>query len=90
MVLGYEYWATSSRKKCYIETTQFPPRKRFVRCKLVFKTKYKPNEIFIRKKYKLVIKSHKQQKGINYEKTFALVAKMTIVRTLLAVATIKD
>lgn len=40
-------------------------------------------------KAKLVIFKHHQIKGINYDETFALMAKMVIARTFLAVKKIK-
>ena len=38
-------------------------------------------------KAKLVVLGNKQEFGVDYQETFALVAKMTIVRTILAIAT---
>ena len=37
-------------------------------------------------KAKLVVKGYKQQKGTDYEETFALVARIKMVKTLLSIA----
>ena len=43
-----------------------------------------------RYKARLVAQGYKQEYEIDYEETFALVAKMTIVRTLLCVAATRN
>ena len=40
-------------------------------------------------KARLVAKGYAQTRGVDYEETFALVAKMTSVRTVIALATAK-
>jgi len=71
------------------EITSLPPSKRAIRCKWLFKAKFKSDGIVKRKKARLVTQGCRQSKGINYEETFAPIAKTTIVRTVLAVATQK-
>ncbi|XP_011045946.1 PREDICTED: uncharacterized protein LOC105140704 [Populus euphratica] len=65
-----------------------PPSKSFVGCRWVYKIKTNSNGSIERYKARLVAKGYSQQYGIDYEKTFAPVAKMTIIRTFIAIASI--
>ena len=58
--------------------------------KWVYTIKVKPDGTLDRYKACLVAQGYEQEYGINYEETFAPVAKMTIVRTLLAIASCKQ
>lgn len=58
--------------------------------KWLFKTKYHPDGTIERHKSRLVILGCKQKLGEDYDQTFASVAKMTIVRTILAVVALQD
>ena len=69
--------------------TKLPVGKKAIGCKWLFKTKYRSDGTIERHKARLVIQGCRQQKGIDYEETFAPVAKMTIVRSVLAVASIQ-
>ena len=51
---------------------------------MVFTIKYKPNGLIEWYKAKLVAKGYTQAYGIDYQETFALVAKMNFVRVLLS------
>jgi Reverse transcriptase (RNA-dependent DNA polymerase) len=63
-----------------------PPDKKTVGCKWVFTVKQNPKGWVERYKTRFVAKVYNQTYGINYDETFASVAKMSIVRTLISLA----
>ena len=63
--------------------------KNVIGTKWVFRNKLDENGEITRNKARLVCKGYAQEEGIDYGETFALVARMEGVRTLLAYATYK-
>eukprot|EP00268_Persea_americana_P041079 TRINITY_DN4090_c0_g3_i2.p2 TRINITY_DN4090_c0_g3~~TRINITY_DN4090_c0_g3_i2.p2 ORF type:complete len:168 (-),score=23.21 TRINITY_DN4090_c0_g3_i2:3369-3872(-) len=72
------------------ELVPSPPDKNIIGCKWVFKLKTKSDGSIDRYKARLVAKGYNQEYGIEYEETFAPVAKMTIVRTFILVAVVRQ
>jgi hypothetical protein len=58
-------------------------------CKWVYSIKLRSDGSLDRYKARLVSLGNRQEYGINYEKTFAPVAKMTTVRLIIAIAASK-
>jgi hypothetical protein len=71
------------------ELVALPKDKKVIRCKWVYKVKHNANGYVSRYKARLVTKGYAQTYGIDYEETYSLVAKMTIVRVIIAMEVAK-
>jgi len=69
-----------------LRSSLFSPRKEIVGCKWIFSVKFKQNGEIERYKARLVTQGYTQTYGIDYEETFALVAKMNSIKVLLSLA----
>jgi Reverse transcriptase (RNA-dependent DNA polymerase) len=63
-----------------------PPDKKTIGCKWVFTVKQNPEDRVERYKARMVAKWYSQTYGIDYDESFAPVAKMSTVRTLVSLA----
>ena len=72
------------------ELVEKPNNYPIIGTKWVFRNKLDENGIVIRNKARLVAKGYNQEEGINYEETFALVARLEAIRMLSAYASIMN
>jgi hypothetical protein len=63
-----------------------PPAVKPIGCKWVYSIKLRSDGTLDRYKARLVALENRQEYGVDYEETFSPVAKMTTVRTIIAIA----
>jgi len=85
--MAKEIEALEDNNTCNVE--ELPLGKKLINCKWVFKVKYKFDGSIERCKARLVIRGDEQIEGFDYTESFAPIAKMTSVRTFLAVVAAK-
>jgi hypothetical protein len=93
-ILHLEWQHTMAKEIAALERTSTwdlvpcPPRIRPITCKWVYKVKTRSNSSLERYKARLVARGFQQEHGRNYDETFAPVAHMTTIHTLLTVASV--
>jgi hypothetical protein len=66
-----------------------PPHVRLITCKWVYKVKTRSDGSLERYKARLIARGFQQEHGHDYDETFAPIAHMTTIHTLLVVASIR-
>nr|KYP53741.1 Retrovirus-related Pol polyprotein from transposon TNT 1-94 [Cajanus cajan] len=86
-------WAAAITKKVQAlvkngtwEITTLPKGKKSIGCKWIFSIKYDVDGSINPYKARLVAKGFTQSYGVDYEETFALVAKLSSIRVILSLA----
>nr|GFB48602.1 ribonuclease H-like domain-containing protein [Tanacetum cinerariifolium] len=66
--------------------TDLPPNRKPIKCKWIYKIKYKSSRDIKRYKARLVAKGFSQREGIDFDETFSPVVKMTTARCVIALS----
>lgn len=67
-----------------------PPGRKTVKCKWIYKKKRDADGDTVRYKARLVAQGYSQRKGIDFKETYAPVARLESLRTLLSLAAVND
>nr|GFB39480.1 copia protein [Tanacetum cinerariifolium] len=77
-------------KDAYLDAIPRPQGKSVIKTKWIFKNKKDESSLVIQNKARLVAVGYSQQEGIDYDDTFAPVARIEAIRLFLAYAAHKD
>ena len=72
------------------ELVDLPPGSKPLGCKWIFKKKMKTDGTIDKYKARLVIKGYKKQKGLDYFDTYSLVSRITSIRMMLVIASMRN
>jgi len=89
MMAMQEELSQFERNKFWILVSK-PENYHIIRTKWVYRNKIDEFGIVVRNKARLVAQRYNQQEGIDFDETFALVARLEAIRMLLAFACYKD
>ncbi|KAK7245636.1 hypothetical protein RIF29_40484 [Crotalaria pallida] len=91
--VGHACWQRAMQEELHAlqenqtwDIVQCPPDKEILGCKWVYSVKLHSDGTLDRYKARVVAFGNQEEYGINYEETYAPVAKMTTVRTIIAIA----
>ena len=90
MDIGYEEELNQFERNKVWELLPKPMDKQVIGTKWVFRNKLDEGGIIIRNKARLVAKGYNQEEGINFDETYAPVARLEAIRLLLAYACTMD